>query len=155
MERSTIIFILSMVVSSLIGYAVKLFLDKNDAKNEPEPKRSRPRSAQKSVDELIAQFGEPDDIILLDATRGNEAEGIILVYDSAGIFIINGEKIRKTDITDVTFNNNAVPYVPNDYQVVVTTNDNEKPPICLHVGNDANWTLQVVGQIKHHWEKTT
>ena len=36
-------------------------------------------SRNKTVDELIAQYGDPDDLVLLDASRGNEAEGVVLV----------------------------------------------------------------------------
>ena len=150
MENYVITSILSSIVISLISYAVKLFWDKNRAKDLPEPEKGR----QKTVDDLIALYGEPDDFVLLDATRGNEAAGVLLVYDSAGHFVINGEKIRKNDIVDVTFNNIAIPYFPNEYQVIFKLK-NEKEPLHIPVGHDVKWALQVVEQIKYHWEKLT
>ena len=105
-----------------------------------------------TLDELIARYGDPDDFVLLDATRGNEAVGVLLVYDAAGFFVVNGEKIRKSDIIDVTWNNIAIPYFPNEYQVVIKTKEADEP-LRLHAGNDGKWVMQVVEQIVYHLEK--
>lgn len=144
MEETIMIYLLSAIVAGLIGYAVKLFWSKKQAKEVPESRESR----KKSVDELIAKHGDPDDVILLDAAKGNEAEGIVLVYDK--FMIVNGEKINKSDITEVTFNNAAIAYLPDDYQVILNSKNPKIPPIHLHVGYERKWTMKIVEQLQHH-----
>lgn len=102
----------------------------------------------KTVDELIAKYGDPDDIILLDASRGNEADSVVLVYDS--MMMINGEKINKSDISEVTFKNAAIAYLPDDYQVILISKNLKIPQIQLHVGYDRKWAMKVVEQLQHH-----
>ena len=107
-------------------------------------------SREKTVDELIAQYGDPDDLVLLDASRGNEAEGVVLVYDKGDFLIINGEKINKSDISEVTFKNAAIAYLPDDYQVVLNSKNPKIPPIQLHVGYERKWAMKIVEQLQHH-----
>ena len=102
----------------------------------------------KTVDELIAKYGDPDDIILLDASRGNEADSVVLVYDST--MMINGEKINKSDISEVTFKNAAIAYLPDDYQVILISKNPKIPQIQLHVGYERKWAMKVVEQLQHH-----
>lgn len=144
MENPIISYVISAVVAGLIGYAVKLFWNKKQSKIVPDPKKNHP----KTVDELIAKYGDPDDIVLLDASRGNEAEGVVLVYDSS--MIINGEKINKSDISEVTFKNAAIAYLPDDYQVILISKNPKIPPIQLHVGYERKWAMKVVEQLQHH-----
>lgn len=144
MENPIISYVISAVVAGLIGYAVKLFWNKKQSKMVPDPKKNYP----KTVDELIAKYGDPDDIILLDASRGNEADSVVLVYDS--MMIINGEKINKSDISEVTFKNAAIAYLPDDYQVILISKNPKIPPIQLHVGYERKWAMKVVEQLQHH-----
>ncbi len=104
----------------------------------------------KTVDELIAQYGDPDDLVLLDASRGNEAEGVVLVYDKGDFLIVNGEKINKSDISEVTFKNAAIAYLPDDYQVILISKNPNIPQIQLHVGYERKWAMKVVEQLQHH-----
>ena len=144
MENPIISYVISAVVAGLIGYAVKLFWNKKQSKIVPDPKKNHP----KTVDELIAKYGDPDDIILLDASRGNEADSVVLVYDS--MMMINGEKINKSDISEVTFKNAAIAYLPDDYQVILISKNPNIPPIQLHVGYERKWAMKVVEQLQHH-----
>lgn len=144
MENPIISYVISAVVAGLIGYAVKLFWNKKQSKMVPDPKKNHP----KTVDELIAKYGDPDDIILLDASRGNEVDSIVLVYDS--MMIINGEKINKSDISEVTFKNAAIAYLPDDYQVILISKNPKIPQIQLHVGYERKWAMKVVEQLQHH-----
>lgn len=144
MENPIISYVISAVVAGLIGYAVKLFWNKKQSKIVPDPKKNHP----KTVDELIAKYGDPDDIVLLDASRGNEADSVVLVYDST--MIINGEKINKSDISEVTFKNAAIAYLPDDYQVILISKNPNIPPIQLHVGYERKWAMKVVEQLQHH-----
>lgn len=144
MENPIISYVISAVVAGLIGYAVKLFWNKKQSKMVPDPKKNHP----KTVDELIAKYGDPDDIILLDASRGNEVDSVVLVYDS--MMIINGEKINKSDISEVTFKNAAIAYLPDDYQVILISKNPKIPQIQLHVGYERKWAMKVVEQLQHH-----
>ena len=144
MENPIISYVISAVVAGLIGYAVKLFWNKKQSKIVPDPKKNHP----KTVDELIAKYGDPDDIVLLDASRGNEADSVVLVYDST--MMINGEKINKSDISEVTFKNAAIAYLPDDYQVILISKNPNIPPIQLHVGYERKWAMKVVEQLQHH-----
>ena len=113
-----------------------------------KPEDSFESRKNKTVDELIAKYGDPDDIILLDASRGNEADSVVLVYDST--MIINGEKINKSDISEVTFKNAAIAYLPDDYQVILISKNPKIPQIQLHVGYERKWAMKVVEQLQHH-----
>ncbi len=144
MENPIISYVISAVVAGLIGYAVKLFWNKKQSKMVPDPKKNHP----KTVDELIAKYGDPDDIILLDASRGNEVDSVVLVYDS--MMMINGEKINKSDISEVTFKNAAISYLPDDYQVILISKNPKIPQIQLHVGYERKWAMKVVEQLQHH-----
>ena len=101
-----------------------------------------------TVDELILLNGEPDDVILLDPTRGNDAQGVILVYLERRWFIINGEGISFDDIEDVTFNNTSVVYSQDSYQVVVKLKQESSSCLYLPVGYDREWAIQVVKEIR-------
>ena len=98
-----------------------------------------------TVDELTAEYGEPDDVILVNATRANEAMGVILVYKD--FFVVEGRRIEKRDITGVTFNNSGTPYARGEYQVII---DIKQGQDYLHVnaGYDAAWTKDVAEEIK-------
>ena len=146
MENPIISYVISAVVAGLIGYAVKLFWNKKQSKIVPDPKKNHP----KTVDELIAKYGDPDDLVLLDASRGNEAEGVVLVYDKGDFLIVNGEKINKSDISEVTFKNAAIAYLPDDYQVILISKNPKIPSIQLHVGYERKWAMKVVEQLQHH-----
>jgi len=98
-----------------------------------------------TVDELTAEYGEPDDVILVNATRANEAMGVILVYKD--FVVVEGRRIEKRDITGVTFNNSGTPYARGEYQVII---DIKQGQDYLHVnaGYDAAWTKDVAEEIK-------
>ena len=97
-----------------------------------------------------AQSATPSDTILVNPTRGSEPAGVILVYDVEGFFVYDGIVIRKADIVDITFNNAATPYKPNDYQVIIATRNPAYPLIKIPVGVDSGWAMEVVAQIKQH-----
>jgi hypothetical protein len=103
-----------------------------------------PKPSEMTVDELTAQYGEPDDVILVNATRANEALGVILVY--ADFLIVEGRRMAKADITDVTFNNSGTPYAPGEYQVVIATATDGCRRIS--VGYDAAWAGDVAELIR-------
>lgn len=106
-------------------------------------KKKKDVTPRPTLEDLIDANGEPDDIIVLDPLRGNEPDGAILVY--AEHIIYNGQHITKQDITGVTFNNAAIPYFPNDYQIVLSTKERT---LHLPVGRDATWAEEIVVRLK-------
>ena len=103
-----------------------------------------------TVDDLTAQYGQPEDVILLDATRANEAMGVILVYKS--FFVVEGRRLDKSAITDVTFNNSGTPYARDEYQVIIATNSPEDSYIHVKAGYDVAWTKGVAEEIRKNLE---
>lgn len=109
------------------------------------PKDGGVKPYEQTVDDLTAQYGEPEDVILVNATRANEALGVILAYKD--FLVVEGRRIAKSNITGVTFNNSGTPYAPGEYQVVIATKQGQD---YLHVnaGYDAAWTKDVAELIK-------
>lgn len=101
-----------------------------------------------NIDPLSTNLGDPSSVIVVNPIRGNEAIGVILVYDKQGLLVYNDIVVRKADVIDVTFNNSAIPYLPNDYQVVLTTRDASHRYIRIPVGPDSEWAMNVVAQIR-------
>lgn len=101
---------------------------------------------------ITNKYGAPDDSIVVNPTRGNEPDGVVLFYDREGFLYFNGIVVRKDEITDITFFNSAIPYVGNDYQIAITTNSEEHPNVYIPTGNDLGWANNVLEQIKSHFE---
>ena len=116
---------------------------------EKKGKRS-PVVIRPSLNSLIIQYGEPDDMIVVNPTRGNESTGVILVYEQQDLLIVNGEPLDKSDIKDVSFSNYAVPFTPNDYRIIITTSLPVRDVIRIPMGagNDAEYAKEVVRQIR-------
>lgn len=144
MKKDNILKVIAAALSAVLVTPFTLLFTWRKKK----PEDSSESRKNKTVDELIAKYGDPDDIILLDASRGNEADSVVLVYDST--MIINGEKINKSDISEVTFKNAAIAYLPDDYQVILISKNPKIPPIQLHVGYERKWAMKVVEQLQHH-----
>lgn len=103
---------------------------------------------ERTVDDLTAEYGEPEDVIIVNATRANEAMGVILAYKD--FFVIEGRRIEKSDIKDVTFNNSGTPYTPSEYQVIIAAGQTQGDYVHVNAGYDAAWAKDVVEQIKQN-----
>ena len=144
MKKDNILKVIAAALSAVLVTPFTLLFTWRKKK----PEDSSESRKNKTVDELIAKYGDPDDIILLDASRGNEVDSVVLVYDST--MMINGEKINKSDISEVTFKNAAIAYLPDDYQVILISKNPKIPQIQLHVGYERKWAMKVVEQLQHH-----
>lgn len=100
-----------------------------------------------SLDDAVAKYGEPDDCIVVDATRANEAVGCILVFKRLRILVAAGEPLSMDDIADVSTVNTATPYTVGQYQLVFTTHNPDRKYIRLEVGLDAGWANDVATQV--------
>ena len=96
-----------------------------------------------SLEEATALYGEPDDCIVTDATRINEAAGCILVYKQKRLLVVAGEPVSMDDIVDVTTLNTATPYTVGQYQLVLTTKKPGREYIRIGVGLDGGWAKDV------------
>ena len=132
-------YLIPAVIVLLIVAIFNFIQHRRGANNNEDPKPS-----EMTVDELTAQYGEPEDVILLNAARANEALGVILAYKD--FLVVEGRRINKSDITDVTFNNSGTPYAPGEYQVIIATSG--QGFVHVNTGYDAAWTKDVVEEIK-------
>jgi len=103
---------------------------------------------ERTVDDLMTKYGNPEDVILLNATRANEAMGVILAYKD--FLVVEGSRIEKRNITDVTFNNSGTPYARDEYQVIIAAGPSRADYIHVKAGYDAAWAKDVVEQIKQN-----
>ena len=135
--KSNDLMLLVFVV--LFAIAVNEYHRRHHVEEEAKP-------YERTVDDLTAEYGEPEDVILLNATRANEAMGVILAYKD--FLVVEGRRIEKRNIRDVTFNNSGTPYAPGEYQVIIATGSSQNDYIHINTGYDAAWTKDVVELIK-------
>ena len=133
----------TMLAFSLFVIIIASIIWWSELKNRKEP---IPEETP-TIDNLIEKYGQPDDIIVTDPTHAEEPQGAILVYHDTLVY--DQMEIPKADIVDLTFNNAMIPYLPADYQVIITTKDKNQPLVRIHTGNDANWAQEVVVAIKN------
>ena len=100
-----------------------------------------------TMEETVAQYGDPDDCIVVDATCANEAAGCILAFKQKRMLVIAGEPISMDDITDVATVNTATPYTLGQYQVVITTRKPGREYVRVDTGFDSGWAREVATQV--------
>lgn len=103
-----------------------------------------------NVEEVKEKYGEPDDVVSLDATRANELQFLILFYSVQDKMIVVGEEMRISDLNGVTSKNMATPYTIDQYAVILNTNNPYRPSIQLRVGFDACFAGEIAAQIDKH-----
>ena len=86
-----------------------------------------------SLAEVVEDMGEPNDTITLNAARGNELGGVILVYAAARQLIVQGRAYPFEAVRDISFVNSATPYTVGEYQLLIFT---EQETLRLPVGYD-------------------
>lgn len=102
---------------------------------------------EKNVDDLVGEYGEPDESIIINAARANEAVGCILVYRDKGFILADGQQLPITHITGIAAKNSATPYTVGEYQIVITTDIKGISSIRLNAGYDAEWAGQAAAQL--------
>ncbi len=105
----------------------------------------------KKVQILLEEYGEPDEFIVLDATKMEEAEAVVMIYKD--FWVVMGRKVQRSATTDVTLNNASTPYSIGDYQVVLRTTLDDTPYIWLRVGNDSNRAKEIFEKIQDSLNK--
>jgi len=144
MEGYYIIGSVAMVLFLLIFAAFLISVRHEDIDSIPNP-------VSENIQTVTETYGTPDDIIVVNPTRGNELDGVILIYDEKGFLYINGIILNKNEVTDISFFNSSIPYMANDYQVVIKTTSERYPSVYLSAGNDLGWAKDLYAQIKSHF----
>lgn len=137
-----------LIIIILAFFAIFLLVIRDKRKEKILRESEKNRLA--SVDDVIAQYGEPDHIVVVNPTRGNDTEGTVLEFKSKNMLVINGMPIEKQHIRDISFSNFAIAYIPNDYKVIIITDlpGQSVIHIPLGAGNEAHYANQVVKDIK-------
>ena len=133
-------YLLLLLVVIPIGY----FFIKRQEKAAP------PRVNYANIEEVEAKYGEPEDVVVLDATKANELQGVILFYPSQDKMIVVGEEMKLSDLEGVMSKNLATPYVADEYAVILATKDPARPTIHLRVGYDGGLAGEIAGQIDRY-----
>ena len=148
---------ISLIPTIIIVIIAWLVLFKRGKFNKNIVVEKEEKQKQQALQDLVTTYGNPDDIIVTDATRGDEIDGVILAYDKGGrdgkgFFVCNGIVIGKASITDITFNNNfgTAFGLPDEFQVVISTNEENHPKCFIRAGNDIETAKGIIMQIKSH-----
>ncbi len=104
-------------------------------------------SSMLTLDEANAEYGEPDDCVVVDATRANEVAGCILVYKAKRLLLVAGEPLGMDDVVDVATVNTATPYTLGQYQLVITTRKPGREYVRMDAGLDSGWAMEVAKQV--------
>ena len=131
--------LLLLLVIPLGYYTIKL-------KEEREPKRKM----YSTMEEVEEELGKPDDVVVLDASRANELPALVLFYPSLDLMIAAGEPIKLSDLISVAPKNMATPYTIDEYAVILSTRNPDRPTIPLRVGYDNGLALEIAQQIDAH-----
>ena len=155
MKRNTILAVIAIVLLVIGGYwpyALLLLVIVPLAYfiTSRKEKAEAPRVTFANVEEVEQKYGEPDDVVVLDASRANELPALILFYPDRDLAIIAGEELKLSDLTSVMPKNMATPYTVDEYAVIIGTSDPQRPTIQLRVGYDAVLAGEIAAQIDAH-----
>ncbi|MBQ6433674.1 MAG: hypothetical protein IJJ94_07005 [Bacteroidaceae bacterium] len=131
--------LLLLLVIPLGYYTIKL-------REKREPKRKM----YSTIEEVEEEFGKPDDVVVLDASRANDLPALVLFYPSQDLMIAAGEPIKLSDLVSVSPKNMATPYTIDEYAVILSTRNPDRPTIPLRVGYDNGLALEIAQQIDAH-----
>ncbi len=134
-------FLLLPIIILIVNYLV----DRNE--NNPVLQEMKGRLFH-SVEEVEQEYGKPDSVVVLNAAKANEISDVVLSYPERGILVVAGREIPMDDITSIAPKNMAIiPYVVDEYAVVINTKNPAEPVIYLRVGYDMGYAQEVAAQI--------
>ena len=134
-------FLLLPIIILIVNYLV----DRNE--NNPVLQEMKGRLFH-SVEEVEQEYGKPDSVVVLNAAKANEISGVVLSYPERGILVVAGREIPMDDITSIAPKNMAIiPYVVDEYAVVINTKNPAESVIYLRVGYDMGYAQEVAAQI--------
>ena len=113
-------------------------------------KREPPKVMYATIEDVESKYGEPDDVVVLDASRANELPCLVLFYSAQDVMIAAGEELKISDMTGVMPKNMATPYTIDEWAVIINTKNPQHPNIHLRVGYDAGLAREIAEQIYAH-----
>ena len=134
--------ILWIVVAVICLYILWKSFSKNN-KYSKEELQTDENTEEEYINEVIKQYGEPVEVLSISALTNTRQELPLVLY--ADFLIINKQRINQEDISDITFNNSANPYIANDYQVIITLQDESKKS--FSVGNDIDQARYIMQRL--------
>ena len=134
------VWLLLLLVVIPIGYFTIKFMEK----------REPPRAAFANTEEVELKYGEPDDVVVLDASKANELSALVLFYTAQDVMVVAGEELKISDMVSVIPKNMATPYTVDEYAVIITTKNPKYPTIHLRVGYDGGLAREIASQIYSH-----
>lgn len=131
----------------LLIYGLVLLMYKHNKKAQwlidGDPSDKMPMEA------VVSEYGEPEDAIIIDASRANEPVGVILLYPSQGFLVANGRRIPFEAITGVSAKNSATPYTTGPYQILINTRDKLIGTLRLNAGYDGQMATEAAARVYH------
>ena len=134
------VWLLLLLVVIPIGYFASKFMEK----------REPPRVTFANTEEVELKYGEPDDVVVLDASRANELSALILFYTAQDIMVVAGEELKISDMISVMPKNMATPYTVDEYAVIITTKNPLHSSIHLRMGYDGGLAREIAAHIYAH-----
>lgn len=134
--------ILWIVVAVICLYILWKSFSKNN-KYSKEELQTDENTEEEYINEVIKQYGEPVEVLSISALTNTRQELPLVLY--ADFLIINKQCINQENISDITFNNSANPYIANDYQVIITRQDESKKS--FSVGNDIDQARYIMQRL--------
>ena len=89
-------FVALLVLIFPLAYIALRWKERRKAKEMPV------QTVYRSLDEAVQALGEPTDTITLNATLGNELNGVILVYADARRLVVQGRVYPFASIRDIS-----------------------------------------------------
>jgi hypothetical protein len=134
--------ILVLVMFVFLGVFV-FFVKRNSAKDATT--KTEPAKVITTVEDYVAMHGEPDTVFVLDATRSNDIDAVILAYEHE--IVVEGQPVEREKVTNVTFYNAQNPYMDKEFRMAISATDPERPSVEVPVGNDAQYAEEIVTQL--------
>lgn len=116
-------------------------------------KKQPPRDILANIEEAEMKNGAPDDVVVLDASRANDLSALILFYPENNLMVVAGEELKMSDMVSVMPKNMATPYTIDEYAVIISTKNPQRPAIHLRVGYDGERAREIAAQIDAHIQR--
>lgn len=100
-----------------------------------------------TLETVMRDYGNPDDTVVLDASRANELSSLILFYTAKDMAFVAGQPVKISEITGVAPKNFASPYTVDEWGVVINTRNKLHPTFRLRVGYDGGLASEIANQI--------
>ena len=158
MKRQAILAIIAIVVLAILAWpnviilllvfpVAYYFINRFREKEEP------PRETFANIEEVEKKFGEPDDVVVLDASKANELSSLILFFKAKDVMVVAGEELKMSDMVSVVSKNLATPYTIDEWAVIITTKVPQRPTIYLRVGYDGGLASDIAAHISEVYER--